>query len=523
MSPAGIGPSKSRQPTAREPAPEHARAGAQAIDSQASDQQASDPPVTEHQATDPQSSEPKVMEYLGNVELLRGLSPRDLEQLLANSTEMDLEAGAWLIHEGDVGNEMYVVLDGLLEVSVREGAVDEQVARRTQGDVVGEMAMLGRTTRTASVRALSPSRLLVVSQEAFETLLTCPGAATTIYRTSLEREHYLASVLARREKLAALGTMAAGLAHELNNPAAAMRRSAKELSDAHDRRDRAAVALFGRALGSEERARTLELGELAGKRFAESDIAAVRSNPLGEDELAEALEEIGVDAAWEAAAALNDAGWSADSLTEVLEPYQPDTRADVAAWLAADAACRVLLREIEVSSKAVSDLVGAVKEYSHLDQAPIADVDVHASLENTLVILKHRLKDGGVEVVRDFQPDIPRVEAYASELSQVWTNLIDNAIDAVGGSGVLTLRTHADDRQVTVEVNDDGPGIAATEKPHLFEPFFSTKGVGEGTGLGLYLTKEIVTQRHGGSLSFDSRPGSTTFRVALPLRMAPRD
>ena len=465
----------------------------------------------------------KVMEYLGNVELLRGLEPQDLEKLLENSSELELEAGAWLIHEGDVGDEMYVVLDGVLEVSVREGAVDEQVARRGQGDVVGEMALLGRTTRAASVRAVSRSTLLVVSQAAFETLLSCPGAATTIYRTSLEREHYLASLLARREKLAALGTMAAGLAHELNNPAAALRRAAKDLAAAQEERDRAAVAVFGLAGSAADMKKTLELGELAAATFAESDLKAVRADPLGEDELSGALEPIGVDDPWEAAAALHDAGWSAGRLEELLSGFEAGSRAAVAQWLAADAACRVLMREIDLSSRAISELVGAVKEYSHLDQAPIADVDVHASLENTLTILKHRLKDGGVEVVRRYQDDIPRVEAYASELSQVWTNLIDNAVDAMGGSGVLTLSTHADDRQVTVEVNDDGPGIPAGERAHLFEPFFTTKGVGEGTGLGLYITKEIVTQRHGGSLSVESSPGSTTFRVALPLRMAPRD
>src|SRR5690606_602314 len=199
------------------------------------------------------------------------------------------------------------------------------------------------------------------------------------------------------------------------------------------------------------------------------------------------------------------------------------SRAAVAQWLAADAACRVLMREIDLSSRAISERVGAAEEYSHLDQAPIAGAAVDASRENKLTILEPRLKDGGVEVVRRYQDDIPRVEAYASELSQVWTNLIDNAVDAMGGSGVLTLSTHADDRQVTVEVSDDGPGIPAGERAHLFEPFFTTKGVGEGTGLGLYITKEIVTQRHGGSLSVESSPGSTTFRVALPLRMAPRD
>ncbi|HZJ08649.1 MAG TPA: ATP-binding protein [Trueperaceae bacterium] len=467
-------------------------------------------------------SQPMVMEYLSRIELLRGLAPKDLETLLDSSSERELAAGDWLIHEGDVGDEMYVVLDGLLEVSVREGAVEEQVAKRSQGDVVGELALLGRTTRTASVRATTTSHVLVVSQAAFETLLTCPGAATTIYRTSLEREHYLASLLARREKLAALGTMAAGLAHELNNPAAALRRSAKELGPAMERRDKHAAALFGKELHGEELAGALELRAIARDHFSGSPLAAARADPQVEEELQQALEDLGVHDPWEAAAGLYDAGWSATEMGAALAPFEATTKPAAADWLAADAACRVLLREISLSSQAVSDLVGAVKEYTQLDRAPIADVNVQASLENTLLILKHRLKDGGVTVLRDYRDDLPQIEAYASELSQVWTNLIDNAVDAMGGSGVLRLSTSADDAQVTVEVSDDGPGIAETDKSHLFEPFYSTKGVGDGTGLGLYITKEIVMQRHGGSLSFTSEPGSTTFRVTLPLRMGAR-
>lgn len=458
----------------------------------------------------------KALAYLTKVEMLQGLDEEALGQLLAGAREVPVEAGAWLMREGEQGDDMYLILEGLFEVSVRQGSVEEMVAERRPGEVVGELALLGRTTRTASVRATAPSLVLQVSRGAFEELLARPGAATAIYRTSLERERDLASLLSRREKLAALGTMAAGLAHELNNPATALRRSAKELARANSLRDRRTSVLFGRGLSEEEMAHALDLGELAARNFG----AGTAEDPTGAaaDALEEYLTELGVPEAWEAAGAFADAGWSAAGVRDAVAPFQGPMRADVARWLAADAACRSLLHEIDVSSQAVASLVGAVKEYSHMDRAPQAEVDVHESIENTLVVLRHRLKEGGVEVVRDYGAAVPTVQAYASELSQVWTNLIDNAVAAMKGGGRLIVRTRCDADQVVVEMTDDGSGITEAAQCHLFEPFFTTKGVGEGTGLGLYLSKEIVAKRHGGSIGCDSRPGATTFKVTLPRK-----
>jgi signal transduction histidine kinase len=471
-------------------------------------------------------SEPTHVEaadYLRRVEILAALSDADLVRLLERAHEVEVRAGTLLIREGDAGDEMYVVLDGQLDVSMREGNVDEVVAQRGRGDVVGEMALLGSGRRTASVRAVSDTRVLAIGREAFTTLLSfSPDAATSIYKTSIEREHAMASTLARREKLAALGTMAAGLAHELNNPAAALKRSSAELGTVLRERDRSAIALFGRGLQAKEMERSLKLGDIAAEVFEEATSAASagRTSRDAESALTAYLERLAVEDAWDRAPALADAGWTAARLQEVLESFEPANREAAIAWLAADASCRVLQREIAACSEAISSLVGAVKDYAHLDRAAIATVDVHGSLENTLVILKHRLGSGGVVVERDYAPELPRIEGYPGELTQVWTNLIDNAIAALGGAGVLVLRTAHGHSQVTVEVADDGPGIPDDVAPHIFEPFLTTKGVGEGTGLGLYITKEIVEQRHGGSLSFTSRPGATTFRVTLPLRLA---
>ena len=461
------------------------------------------------------------LDYLAKVGLLSGVDREDLRILLDCSAEVTLEPGELLITEGAEGNEMFVILAGEFEVSVRQGGVDEVVARRVAGDVVGELALLGRRVRAASVRAVTPARVLEVSREAFERLLASPGAAAAIYRTSLEREHRLVALLARREKLAGLGAMAAGLAHELNNPAAALRRSAKELGPANDLRDACAIELFQRDLSDVEMRGALELGALAARQF-ESGGAGFAPSLDGEEELLTLLEELAVEEPWRAAGALQDAGWTADELRAAVEPFSLPNRAAAAAWLAADAACRTLLREISLSSQAISSLVGSIREYTHLDRAPRGEVDLHASLDNTLTVMRHRLKSSGVAVERAYGARAPTVEAYPSELSQVWTNLIDNAVDAMPQGGRMELVTYCDDDQVTVEIRDDGEGIPGDALVRLFEPFFTTKGVGKGTGLGLYISNEIVTRRHGGSLSVDSRPGSTTFRVTLP-RKGPAD
>ena len=224
--------------------------------------------------------------------------------------------------------------------------------------------------------------------------------------------------------------------------------------------------------------------------------------------------------AWELAPVLVSAGWQAGSLRQALAGFEAAHLPAVVHWLAVTTAVHDLLGDIDRGSARISELVGAVKRYSYLDQAPIQRVDVHAGLEDTLLILRHRLKQG-VEVVRDYAPDLPRIEVRASELNQVWTNLVDNALDAMGGRGKLVLRTYARPGQAVVEVIDDGPGIPPEIQHRIFEPFFTTKPVGTGIGLGLHIVYNIVVLEHRGQLQFESHPGRTCFRVALPIDMPP--
>lgn len=460
-------------------------------------------------------------ESLRRLPLFEGLEESDLDGLLAAARVLVLEPGQTLLREGDPGDEMYVVLEGDLEVSRRHGKVENVVAHRTAREVVGEMALLEQAPRSATVRAATQTRLLGVSREAFDALLSCsPTARSNILRTVVGRLRSMESAFMQREKVAALGTMAAGLAHELNNPAAALKRSGEELRGSMDRRDLAFRNLFGAPLTADERALALDLSlrtserELA-RTAAAGALDARSPDPALEEALEGVLSSYGVQRPWDAAASLSDGGWSVEAVERLLNGFSERHRSLVLAWLAADATCRSLLQEIRNSSVAISTLVGAVKQYAYMDRALVNDVDVHAGLNNTLVMLKHKLKHG-IDVVRDFDAALPAIEAHGSELNQVWTNLIDNAAAAMGGSGTLTLRTRHDGDQVVVEIMDSGPGIPADALPHLFEPFFTTKEVGEGTGLGLYIAWNVVVQNHGGELTVESAPGSTTFRVTLP-------
>jgi len=229
------------------------------------------------------------------------------------------------------------------------------------------------------------------------------------------------------------------------------------------------------------------------------------------------LEDRGIDRAWELAPTLVTFGWDADTLQSLADTFADDQLSVIAPWLGVGSSVYALLDEVGRSAERISEIVGAVKSYSFLDQAPVQDVDVHQGLDNTLVILRHKLKQG-VRVRRDYDAGLPRIEAYGSELNQVWTNIIDNAIDAMQGQGELTIRTYADDGHVVVEIADSGPGIPPHIQSRIFEPFFTTKPPGVGTGLGLNIAYNVV-QRHMGRITVTSQPGETRFQVRLPIQL----
>jgi signal transduction histidine kinase len=461
-----------------------------------------------------------MLDELRKIPLFADLSEEDLERLYRMAETVSIPAGQLVLREGDSGDSLFVVLDGELEVTKRQGSQDVLLALYKPGQFFGEMALLEQAPRSASVRTLQVSRLLVVSQVAFQTLLSCsPSAPLKILHTVTSRLRSTESALIQNEKMAGLGTLAAGLAHELNNPAAAITRSAAQLRDALAERDRLAARLHSLAI---DRYQKESLGALQ-EELSERKATPPPGDPLGlcelEDGLQEWLEDHGVGAAWELAPVLVASGWDGDELGRVAERFTATQLSVVIRWLAASLSVYGLLEEVGKSAEAMSDIVKAVKTYSYLDQAPIQEVDVVESLENTLVLLRPKIT-AGITITRDYADDVPRIEAYGSELNQVWTNLIDNAIDALAGRGELTLRAFTAESVVTVEVIDDGPGIPPEIQPRIFEPFYTTKDPGVGTGLGLHTAYNTIVHKHRGQLEVASRPGETRLRVVLPVRLA---
>ena len=322
--------------------------------------------------------------------------------------------------------------------------------------------------------------------------------------------------LRQSEKLATLGKLSAGIAHELNNPASAAVRSAEHLKNNISELQKTQFKLGKLSLSDEQLEKVKSLNEL----FYEKSKQPNELDPLTrsnlENEMEEWLEEKGISNCWELASTIVNTGFTKEELADLTKIFTNEQFPVVVSSLGTNFITDSLTEEIKQGAERITQIVKALKSYTFLDQAPIQSVDIHEGLDNTLVMLRSRLKNG-ISVEREYSENLPHIQAYGSELNQVWTNIIDNAIDAMSGNGRITIKTYKENQHLVVELKDSGPGIPEDIQSKIFDPFFTTKSVGKGTGLGLNISHNIIVQKHKGEIKVKSRPGETYFQIKLPI------
>ena len=435
----------------------------------------------------------------------------------SQSQELNLKAGDTYLRQGDPADAMFVILEGQLQLRGELGG-ETIVISTKPGDVTGVLPFSRMKQYTVTARAVSDGRVLRFPASRFPDLVQkMPVLAQRLVGLMSDRIREATRFEQQRDRLAALGKLSAGLAHELNNPASAAKRAASQLRGMLYRIRDASHELGRRELTPAQKS---EIEKLEASLIArdEPPPGALAVSDL-EDQIDSLLRSHGQDGLWQLSADLAQKGIQPAVVESLFTTLGAETARAALARITALLEVASLLNEIESSTSRISDLVHAIKEYTFMDQAPVQNVDIVKSLETTLTIMNHKLKKG-VVVRRDYQRVPLLVNSFGSELNQVWTNLIDNAIDAMGGKGELRVCTYREDTCVVVEIGDNGPGISPEIQSRIFEPFFTTKGVGEGTGLGLDTALRIV-KRHKGNIQVNSKPGDTRFQVWLPLAQAP--
>ena len=439
---------------------------------------------------------------LRSVEILSGLDDDALDRLKETVTSCAFARGDTLFNEGEPGNTAYIVTSGEVEILKISAERTVRIAVTGPGIIIGEMSLLTGEPRNATARALVDTELVSIPKAALDVLLESDVRAVhALFDVFISRWREQQARLRQSERMAQIGVLTAGLAHEMNNPAAAVTRGSTLLPAAIQRRAAADAALPSNT--------KLPTASNSGEALSPIDRAGV------EDDLEIVLDRLAVTDAWRVSPALVDAGYTAIDLSGV----DPAAAELVMEALAARAEVDDLVAEVSEGSKRLSELVAALKSYSYLDQAPVQDVDVAKGIDDTLLILKS--KTSGIAVVRSFDPNLPLITAHGSRLNQVWTNLIDNAADAIHEAdieeGRIVVSTGLEHDCIVVKIENNGPEIPPAVKERIFEAFFTTKEPGKGTGLGLDTVYDVVANQHHGTIDVDSTPERTVFTVTLPV------
>lgn len=459
---------------------------------------------------------------LKNVHDFADLPDDQLLWFAENTTELDLAVGDTMFSKGDSPEFLIVLLAGethaLRDENMRDGFVYIARAGDPATEITGKLPFSRMQRLEATSRAVEPTSILLFPVRLYPELFQkMPRLVERLVWNMSDRVRETTKTDEQRDKLMALGKLSAGLAHELNNPAAAAKRAANELTCQLEKLRQADLNLCRHEL-SHEQSRFLANFELA--KIADlhdnQPLSALAQSDL-ENEVSDWLADRQIENGWEYAAPLAEAGAQTAELEKLETTLGETVLADALARIASQITVAKLVSDINQSASRISELVGAVKEYTYMDRAAVQDVDVHRALDNTLVILKYKLKKKNVEVVKDYDENLPHIVAFGSELNQMWTNLIDNAIDAVKPNGILKIRTKPEPNAVLIEIRDNGAGIPPENQAHIFEPFFTTKPIGEGTGLGLDTVARIA-RRHNAVVRFESKPGDTCFQIRLPVQ-----
>ncbi len=454
------------------------------------------------------------LDLVRSAPLFSGLTDSQLECIQPGEV-IDAPAGTVLVSQGERSPYFFMVIEGEVRLIRNYDRQEILMGVIQAGKYTGEVTLLLDIPWLATARVGKAAKLFRLSEENFWRMLsTCHSVARQIFQFAATKMRNMEGYSQQREKLASLGTMAAGLAHELNNPASAARRAAAHLRETTDKAQ-TLLCHLSKILKHDQWHDLALASQDAAERLARAPALDNIERSDRADQIATWLQARGVAASWDLAPTFVSASVDVSWLEELAARLPVESHAEALAWLESRLNLKLLLSQVEQSTGRIGELVKAMKSYSHMGQSPMQELDIHEGIESTLTMLGHKLKN--VTLRRAFDRSIPRIMAYGSELNQVWTNLIDNAIDAVHGTGKICIGTCREDNQLVVEIVDDGSGIPPDVQSHMFEPFFTTKAVGAGTGLGLIISNQIVADRHGGEIEFESKPGETRFKVRLPV------
>jgi signal transduction histidine kinase len=462
-----------------------------------------------------------IVEALRRVNVFADLPDDQLKWFADQVEDHRFQAGDVLFRKGDPPDWMVILLEGELQAyrddNQHDGAVYVARAGDPVSEVTGMLPFSRMTEFTSTGRAVMATRLLMFRAALFPELVQrMPLLTQRLVGILSDRVREATTADQQRDKLMALGKLSAGLAHELNNPAAGATRAATDLIETLKELRAADLRLCQHELTDKQYEAVRAFEDTA----IDHTETAAELNSLDQSDREEVLtawlDEHGIDDGWKLSANLVEAGIDAKTLDGISTELKPAAFSDVLVRVNAQLAAAKLATEIKTSTARISELVGAIKEYSYMDQASIQQVDIHKGLDNTLIILKHKLKRRRIQLTREYAESLPPIKAYGSELNIVWTNLIVNAVESMPEEGRLKIRTRLEPTDIMVEIRDNGAGIPAEVKSRIFEPFFTTKPVGEGTGLGLDAVARIV-RKHRGNIRFESKPGDTCFQVRLPL------